>query len=149
MVFPTLAWASFDTKPTLGPLKIERHDVGPNDIHVAIKYCGVCHSDIHVATNDLSSTIYPCVPGHEMVGVVDQAGAKVTKFAVGDVVGVGCFTDSCRDCHECDTGEEQYCEKGMTLTYNSETKVGCCDWVQFGFTGAAPVVSIFLAFVPF
>ena len=80
-------------------------------------YSGICHTDVHLAGNDMGSTIYPIVPGHELLGVVTEVGSKVTKFKVGDYVGVGCIVDCCLDCEWCKEGDEQYCDKGMTMTY--------------------------------
>ncbi len=98
--------------------RIQRNECGPNDVEFDVKYCGICHSDVHFANNDMGVTMYPCVPGHELAGVVTKVGAKVTKVAVGDKVGVGCIVDSCLDCDKCDGDVQQYCEKGMTMTYN-------------------------------
>jgi uncharacterized zinc-type alcohol dehydrogenase-like protein len=103
------------------PFEFTRHEVGPHDILIDIKYCGICHSDIHQAKNewvDLMPTIYPVVPGHEIVGLVSQVGSEVTKFKVGDAAGIGCFIDSCRECGPCKSGIEQYCIKGPSFTYN-------------------------------
>jgi len=105
------------TQP-LAPLAIERRAPGPRDVQIAIAWCGVCHSDLHTARNEWRNTIYPCVPGHEIVGTVSAIGSEVTGFKVGDTVGVGCMVDSCRHCAACNDGEEQYCEHGFTGTYN-------------------------------
>ena len=86
---------------------------------IDIKYCGICHTDIHFAKNDLGVTSYPFVPGHEIVGVVTAVGKKVKKFKEGELVGVGCMVDSCKECNSCMESTEQFCEKGMTMTYNS------------------------------
>jgi uncharacterized zinc-type alcohol dehydrogenase-like protein len=117
---PTRAYAAFDTKSPLAPHTIERREVGPNDVHIDIAYCGVCHSDLHQARNEWSSTVYPCVPGHEIVGRVAKVGSAVTKLAVGDLAGVGCLVDSCRKCSSCLAGLEQYCLGRPTYTYNSD-----------------------------
>ena len=90
-------------------------------MQIEILYSGVCHSDIHQARNEWHNTRYPCVPGHEIVGRVSAVGTEVTKFKSGDVVGVGCMVDSCRQCDSCDEGLEQYCEGGFTLTYNGKS----------------------------
>jgi uncharacterized zinc-type alcohol dehydrogenase-like protein len=92
--------------------------VGPRDVLIDIQYCGVCHSDIHQVRDEWGGSIYPMVPGHEIVGRVARAGPGVTKFAEGDLAGVGCFVDSCRSCHNCRAGEEQYCERHLVATYN-------------------------------
>uniref|UniRef100_UPI003516FB1B NAD(P)-dependent alcohol dehydrogenase n=1 Tax=Brevundimonas sp. TaxID=1871086 RepID=UPI003516FB1B len=91
----------------------------PDDVAIEIKYCGVCHSDLHIAQNDLGNTRYPIVPGHEIAGIVTAVGSNVTRFKEGDRVGVGCMVDSCRTCASCQEGLEQYCVPGMTQTYGS------------------------------
>jgi uncharacterized zinc-type alcohol dehydrogenase-like protein len=96
--------------------------VGVHDVLIEIRYCGVCHTDIHFLRNDLGFSVYPIVPGHEIVGVVAQTGAAVAKFSEGDIVGVGCLVESCRDCANCKEGEEQYCLKGPVYTYNGIEK---------------------------
>ena len=103
----------------LGPFSFERRDVGPTDIMIDILYCGVCHSDIHTVRSEWAGTVYPCVPGHEIIGRVLEAGSAAAGFKPGDLVGVGCMVDSCQECAHCAEGLEQYCEKGMTGTYNS------------------------------
>ena len=105
----------------LEPLQIQRRQPGPNDVQIDIAYCGVCHSDLHTVRCEWGGTLYPCVPGHEIVGHVAAVGSAVHDFKVGDLVGVGCMVDSCRDCHACAEGLEQYCENGMTGTYGSPT----------------------------
>lgn len=97
---------------------IERRDLEPLDVQIAIKYAGICHSDIHVARNEWGNTAYPVVPGHEIAGVVTAVGDAVTRHEVGDRVGVGCFIDSCGKCGACEKGEEQYCAEGVVQTYN-------------------------------
>ena len=112
--------ATAGDKP-LEPIDIIRRAPGPNDVQIAIAYCGVCHSDLHQVRGEWDGTIYPCVPGHEIVGRVSAVGNSVEKFAVGDLVGVGCMVDSCQHCASCAEGLEQYCETGFTATYNSPT----------------------------
>ncbi|HEX8720952.1 MAG TPA: NAD(P)-dependent alcohol dehydrogenase [Pyrinomonadaceae bacterium] len=102
----------------LEPFSFGRRDVGPRDVLIEIQYCGVCHSDIHQVRDEWGGSIYPMVPGHEIVGRVARAGAEVTKFKEGDAAGVGCFVDSCRTCRNCRDGEEQYCENHLVSTYN-------------------------------
>ena len=104
------------------PFRFERRDPGANDVAIAILYCGVCHSDLHTARGEWGGTRYPCVPGHEIVGEVIAVGDAATKFAPGDLVGVGCMVDSCQRCDSCAEGLEQYCENGMTATYNGPTQ---------------------------
>ncbi len=106
----------------LEPLDIERRTPGPTDVQVDIAYCGVCHSDLHTVRSEWSGTRFPCVPGHEIVGKVAAVGSEVTRFAVGDIVGVGCMVDSCQRCASCAEGLEQYCENGFVGTYNGATK---------------------------
>lgn len=103
----------------LQQLNIKRRKPTPHDVAIDIHYCGVCHSDLHTARNEWHGTIYPCVPGHEIVGKVVSVGDHVTKFKVGDFAAVGCLVDSCRECDYCKDGLEQYCENGNTGTYNS------------------------------
>jgi len=105
----------------LEPMDITRRAPGPNDVHIDIAYCGVCHSDLHTVRGEWQGTAFPCVPGHEIVGHVAALGADVTDFAVGDIVGVGCMVASCQHCHACAEGLEQYCEVGFTGTYNGAT----------------------------
>jgi len=104
----------------LVPLDIHRRDTGPRDIRIDIAYCGVCHSDLHQVRAEWAGTVFPCVPGHEIVGKVGEVGSEVSGFKPGDLVGVGCIVDSCRQCAECDEGLENYCD-GMVGTYNGPT----------------------------
>jgi alcohol dehydrogenase (NADP+) len=100
-------------------IAVDRRELRPDDVLIDIKYAGICHSDIHTARNEWRSTSYPCVPGHEIVGIAAAVGSAVRKFRVGDRVGVGCMVDSCGVCDQCLRGEEQFCRKGPTFTYNS------------------------------
>jgi uncharacterized zinc-type alcohol dehydrogenase-like protein len=104
---------------SLAPLEIERRTVGPRDVFIEIRFCGICHSDIHHCRGEWGKVPYPAVPGHEIAGVVAEVGAEVTRHAVGDRVGVGCMVNSCRECENCRKGEEQYCLAGNTQTYGS------------------------------
>ncbi len=106
----------------LAPFSLDRRDPLPKDVEIDILYCGVCHSDLHQARNEWHNTIYPCVPGHEIVGRVVKTGSGVTKFKEGDVAAVGCMVDSCRTCPSCSSGLEQYCEHFPTFTYNGADK---------------------------
>jgi len=111
------------TEP-LAPLSVERRDVGPRDILIDIRFCGICHSDIHHCRGEWGKVPYPAVPGHEIAGVVREVGAEVTRHEVGDRVGVGCMVNSCRECENCSRGEEQYCLAGNTQTYGSVDRDG-------------------------
>jgi uncharacterized zinc-type alcohol dehydrogenase-like protein len=111
----------FTDKP-LEPIDIERREAGPRDVRIDIAYCGVCHSDLHQVRSEWAGTLYPCVPGHEIVGVVSAVGGEVARFKVGDTVGVGCIVDSCRHCAPCLEGLEQLCDNMFTGTYNAPTK---------------------------
>ncbi len=124
MPIATRAFAATAADAPLSPYRFDRRDPGPHDVAIEIKYCGVCHSDLHVAKNDLGGTRYPIVPGHEIAGVVTAVGDSVSRFKVGDRVGVGCMVDSCRTCPACLEGEEQYCVPGMTQTYGSRDPKG-------------------------
>ncbi|MBE9605760.1 NAD(P)-dependent alcohol dehydrogenase [Acetobacteraceae bacterium H6797] len=103
----------------LEPMNIERRQPGAHDVVIDILYCGVCHSDLHQVRSEWAGTLYPCIPGHEIVGHVAAVGEEVSRFAIGDTVGVGCMVDSCQHCHPCEQGLEQFCENGTTFTYNS------------------------------
>jgi uncharacterized zinc-type alcohol dehydrogenase-like protein len=116
------AYAAQSATSALAPLGISRREPGPRDVEIEILYCGVCHSDLHQARNEWQNTIYPCVPGHEIVGRVKRVGAGVTKFKPGDLSAVGCMVDSCRTCENCLAGFEQYCLSFPTFTYNGEDK---------------------------
>ena len=112
------AYGAQSATSPLAPLEIERRSPGADDVQIEILYCGVCHSDLHTARNEWKNTLYPSVPGHEIVGRVTAVGNQVKKFKVGDLAGVGCMVDSCGHCASCGDGEEQYCESGFTGTYN-------------------------------
>ncbi|MFL5740369.1 MAG: NAD(P)-dependent alcohol dehydrogenase [Flavisolibacter sp.] len=116
------AFGAESAEEDLQQLNIRRRRATPHDIEIEILYCGVCHSDLHTVRNEWHGTVYPCVPGHEIVGKIVNVGSHVTKFKVGDVAAVGCMVDSCRDCQYCKEGLEQYCEIGNTGTYNSPDK---------------------------
>src|SRR6266542_4887766 len=116
------AYAAETATSALAPLGIARREPGPLDVEIEILYCGVCHSDLHQARNEWHNTIYPCVPGHEIVGRVTRVGSRVTKFRPGDLSAVGCMVDSCRTCENCQAGFEQYCLSFPTFTYNGDDK---------------------------
>jgi uncharacterized zinc-type alcohol dehydrogenase-like protein len=115
-------YAAQSATTPLAPFSFERRDPLPNDVQLDILYCGVCHSDLHTARNEWTNTIYPAVPGHEIIGRVTKVGSDVKKFKTGDIVGVGCMVDSCGTCPNCRAGLEQYCDVGFVGTYNSEDK---------------------------
>src|SRR5713226_2954804 len=124
--FPARPFAAQGPATGLAAHSIARRAPRPQDIQIEILYCGVCHSDLHQTRNewkDVMPTVYPCVPGHEIVGRVVKAGSAVKKFKEGDLAAVGCMVDSCRVCASCRAGEEQYCENFFTLTYNGEDKI--------------------------
>ena len=118
----TRAYGAYAADKPLEPIAIERRPPGPKDVQIDIAFCGVCHSDLHTVRSEWGGTLYPCVPGHEIVGHVSAVGNEVSRFQVGDTVGVGCMVGSCRQCPACDEGLEQYCEKGLIGTYNGPTQ---------------------------
>ncbi len=117
-----LSYAAQTAKTPLAPWTFERREPRPKDVVIDILYCGVCHSDIHQARDEWGGSKFPMVPGHEIVGRVSRVGSEVSRFKIGDAVGVGCIVDSCRVCASCTEGLEQFCEKGMTGTYNSNDR---------------------------
>ncbi|HVG15107.1 MAG TPA: NAD(P)-dependent alcohol dehydrogenase [Chitinophagaceae bacterium] len=125
---PTKGYAAGAASESLAPFDFERRDLKPNDVQIEILYCGVCHSDVHQVRNEWGNTMYPIVPGHEIVGKVSKVGNKVTKFKEGDLAGVGCMVDSCRECENCKQGLEQYCKEGMVGTYNTKDKDGAITY---------------------
>lgn len=120
----TKAYAAYDAATPLRDFELDRREPGPKDVQIEILYCGVCHSDLHQVRNEWGGTIYPIVPGHEIVGRVTAVGSEVTKFKTGDLAGVGCMVDSCRTCDPCKKGLEQYCKNGFTGTYSSYERDG-------------------------
>lgn len=120
--FPIKAFGTEAPEEELKQMNIERREVLANDVEIDILYCGVCHSDLHTARNEWHGTIYPNVPGHEIVGRITKVGSGVSKFKIGDYAAVGCMVDSCRECEHCKEGLEQYCEKGNIQTYNGADK---------------------------
>ena len=120
----TKGYAAPRAKAPLAPYSFPRREPREHDVAIDIKFCGICHSDIHQAREEWGDAIFPMVPGHEIAGIVTGAGSHVTKYRVGDKVGVGCFVDSCRTCVQCQRGEEQFCTKTPVFTYNSREKDG-------------------------
>lgn len=123
-MIPVKAFAAHQAKELLKPYDFERREPGPNDVQIDIQYCGVCHSDLHQVRDEWGGSLFPMVPGHEIVGKVLKVGSNVKRFKAGDSVGVGCMVDSCRECASCGEGLEQYCEKGFVGTYNSKERDG-------------------------
>jgi alcohol dehydrogenase (NADP+) len=124
--FAAKAFAAQSASSSMAPYRFQRRSPRPQDVQIEILYCGVCHSDLHQVRNEwqrVMPTVYPCVPGHEIVGRVVTVGSAVKKLKEGDIAAVGCMVDSCRKCANCLAGEEQYCENFMTLTYNGEDKI--------------------------
>jgi uncharacterized zinc-type alcohol dehydrogenase-like protein len=117
-----LGYAAQSSTDHLKPCFFERRELRPNDVEIEILYCGVCHSDLHSVRNNWGTTIYPIIPGHEIIGRVANMGSKVTRFKLNDNVGIGCMVDSCQDCNACGLGLEQYCEEVPTYTYGSNDR---------------------------
>ena len=140
------AYAATSATEPLTKTTITRRDLGPHDIAFDIHFAGICHSDIHTVRGEWGAVSYPVVPGHEIAGVVTEVGAEVTKFTVGDRVGVGCFVESCRECRYCLAGEEQYCERGMVGTYNAMGRDG--QPTQGGYSGAIVVDENYVLRIP-
>ncbi|TJZ73359.1 NAD(P)-dependent alcohol dehydrogenase [Chitiniphilus eburneus] len=122
MTMNVRGYAAQSAKDALAPFRFERRDARADDVVIEILYCGVCHSDLHTARNDWGDSVYPVVPGHEVIGRVASVGAQVSRFKAGDHVGVGCMVDSCRQCDPCRQGLEQYCAQFPTLTYNARDR---------------------------
>src|SRR5580704_4748069 len=120
----TKGYAAATVNAPLAPFEFERRDTRENDVAIEIKYCGICHSDIHQTRDQWGGSTFPMVPGHEIAGIVTAVGSKVTKFKAGAKVGIGCFVDSCRHCAQCEKGNEQYCTNGASFTYNSKDRDG-------------------------
>lgn len=123
-MIPAKGYAAKSPKAPLVPFTFERRDLKDHDIAIDIKFCGICHSDIHQVRDEWGGSMFPMVPGHEIAGIVSKVGPKVTKFKVGDQVGVGCIVDSCRHCSYCEEGSQHYCKEGMTGTYNAMERDG-------------------------
>lgn len=142
----TMARAVFQSEGPFQLTTIERRELQPKDVLIEIKYAGICHSDIHTARGEWGPVQYPLVPGHEIAGIVAQVGAEVAKYAVGDRVGVGCMVDSCRECENCQKGEEQYCLEGNTGTYAAIDRYG--QYTQGGYSTHIVVTEDFVVRIP-
>ena len=146
-MFSCVGYAAESASAPLAPIRFDRRDPGAKDVQIDIIYCGVCHSDLHQARNEWHNTVYPCVPGHEIVGRVTAVGNDVSKFKVGDLAGVGCMVDSCRTCENCRDGLEQYCNNGFVGTYNGPDKIS--GGMTFGgYTKAIVVDQDFVLRIP-
>ena len=142
----TRAYANHAADKPFVPYQFARRAPGALDVAIDIRYCGICHSDIHTARSEWGPAHYPCVPGHEIVGTVRSVGPKVTRFTVGDSVGVGCLVGSCGGCGSCKDGLEQYCEKGWVGTYNSLLPDG--DYTKGGYSTHIVVDERFVLHIP-
>ena len=140
------AYAATSATAPLTTTTIERRDVGPHDVAFDILFAGICHSDIHTVRAEWGQPNYPVVPGHEIAGIVTAVGSDVTKYQVGDRVGVGCFVDSCRECSSCHAGLEQYCKRGMIGTYNAVDRAGTPTYG--GYSGAIVVDENYVLRIP-
>jgi uncharacterized zinc-type alcohol dehydrogenase-like protein len=145
-MLPTKGYAAMTAKAALQPFSFERREVGAHDVLIKITHCGICHSDIHQARDEWGGSLFPMVPGHEIIGTITQVGKSVRTFRVGDTVGVGCFVDSCRKCGACREGLEQYCETGMVLTYNGRDKNG--QVTQGGYSTQIVVDENYVLWIP-
>lgn len=146
-MIPVRGYAALDANTPLSPFNFERREPGANDILIDIAYCGICHSDIHQVKGEWGNSLYPMVPGHEIVGHVNQVGSEVTQFKSGDIVGVGCMVDSCKQCQECVDSQEQFCAEGATWTYNA-TERGSDTLTQGGYSTQIVVDQDFVLKVP-
>lgn len=151
-MYNTIAWAKTSPDSKFEKISIERNVAGDEDVTFDVKFCGICHTDVHIAGNDMGRTNYPCVPGHELAGVVTAVGSRVAKFKVGDHVGVGCISDSCMNCDMCADGEEHLCNSGMTGTYDGQIKYGHVKtdkgWTFGGYSASQTLHQRFIVKVP-
>lgn len=139
-------WGVEDANDAIHEMHCERRDLKPEDVRITISHCGICHSDLHFAKNDWGMSHYPMIPGHEIVGLVDEVGADVARYKKGDRVAVGCMVDSCRQCEFCDDGEEQFCVEGSTFTYGVPDRHGGIS--QGGYSDHIVVREEFVCKVP-
>lgn len=146
-MYPTYGYAARDAASPLAPFEFQRRDLRELDVRIDVLFCGVCHSDLHQARDEWRNTMFPVVPGHEIVGRVAEIGHGVTKYKVGQLVGVGCLVDSCRTCASCAEGLEQYCENGFVGTYNGNDRVSG-DVTYGGYSTQLVVDEAFVLRVP-
>lgn len=149
-MYEAKAYSAAGAKSPLAPISVQRRDPGDNDVKIDILFCGICHSDLHYARDewhDAMAAVYPCVPGHEIVGRVAEVGSTVTKFKAGDLVGVGCLIDTDRTCPECQSGLEQFCPN-MVLTYGSPDSHGTAPVTYGGYSESVVVDERFVLRVP-
>uniref|UniRef100_A0A0D9XDH6 cinnamyl-alcohol dehydrogenase n=1 Tax=Leersia perrieri TaxID=77586 RepID=A0A0D9XDH6_9ORYZ len=142
---PALGWAARDTSGHLSPYSFKRRVQKDDDVTIKVLFCGICHTDLHIIKNEWGNALYPVVPGHEIVGVVTDVGAAVTKFNAGDTVGVGYFVDSCRSCDSCEKGNENYCPT-LVITSNGVDYSG--DTTRGGFSDSIVVNDDYVIRVP-
>src|SRR6478752_3922565 len=142
------AYATPSAKAPFEKVQIQRRDVCAKDFLIKIEFAGICHSDIHTGRNEWGESHFPLVPGHEIAGVVEEVGSDVSKYAVGDHVGVGCMVDSCRECENCKAGEEQYCLKGNVGTYNAQDYHKANAWTDGGYSTHIVVDEDFVLRIP-
>jgi alcohol dehydrogenase (NADP+) len=145
-IMQTKGYAAHAADKPLEPFRFDRRSPNENDVVIDIAFCGICHSDIHTARSEWGPALYPCVPGHEIVGRVREVGSKVSRYKAGDTVGVGCLVGSCRSCGSCQEGLEQYCEKGWTGTYNSPVADG--GYTRGGYSDLIVVDQNFVLKIP-
>ena len=147
-MFDCTGYASHAADKPLSPFRFERREPDADDVQIEILFCGVCHSDLHMARNEWSASVFPVVPGHEIVGRVTKVGANVTRFREGELAGVGCMVDSCRHCASCNEGFEQYCENGFTGTYNDPDRKTAGLRTYGGYSRAVTVDQSFVLRLP-
>jgi len=143
----THAYAAQDAKSKLAPFEYQPRELRDHDVQIEVLFCGVCHSDLHQARNEWKNTVFPVVPGHEIVGRVTAVGGHAKKYKVGDLVGVGCLVDSCRTCDSCKEDLEQFCENGFTGTYNGKDRV-TGDITYGGYSTQVVVTEDFVLRIP-
>lgn len=144
---PVKGYAALSAKAQLTPFTFSRRELTANDVLITIHFCGICHSDIHQVNNEWGGSLFPMVPGHEIVGIVNQIGSAVNRFNIGDRVGVGCYVDSCRQCENCEDNLDQYCLNGITTTYNARSRDGT-EIMQGGYSTQIVVNEDYVLAVP-